>query len=74
MTNFLGNMHAPGGTAEAAGRDSTYIVSYGVPAFLRRARSKKPKEAYLFTRSFKTRDYSEMPPLCVLRGRGKREI
>ena len=60
VTNFLGNL-VPGGTAEAAGRDRTYIVSYQV-AFLRKTPSEKAPEEGLSYRQLQDRDLSEMPP------------
>jgi hypothetical protein len=60
VANFIGNL-APGGTADVAGRDRTYIVSYQV-VFLRKTASEKAPEESLSFDQLQQRDLMEMPP------------
>ena len=65
VTNFLGSL-TPGGTAEAAGRERTYIVSSRV-AFFRKTPTEKGPEEGLSYGQLQQQDPSAMPP-CVYYG------
>ena len=60
VTNFLANL-TPGGTAESAGRERTYVVSYQV-AFFRKVPSEKAAEESLTYKELQERDVEKMPP------------
>ena len=62
VANFLGGL-PPGGNAEAAGRERTYIVSYQV-AFLRKIPTEKAPEESLTYKELAARDLqgTPMPP------------
>jgi hypothetical protein len=60
VTNFLGNL-TPGGTAEAAGRERNYVVTYQV-AFLRKLPNEKAPEETLSYEKLRDRDLEKMPP------------
>ena len=59
-TNFLGTM-TPGGSAESAGRERTYLVTYQV-AFLRKAPAEKLKEENMTYQQLQERDSQTLPP------------
>lgn len=58
--NFLGGL-PPGGNAESASRDRTYVVSYEV-AFFRKTPSVKVPEESLTYKQLQERDWGTMPP------------
>jgi len=60
VSNFLGNL-TPGGTAEAAGQDRTYIVSYQVAFFRKTPKGKAPEESLSYG-ELQERDLEIMPP------------
>jgi hypothetical protein len=60
VANFLGSL-SPGGTAESAGRDRNYVVSYQV-AFLRKTPNEKVPEESLSYGGLRDRDPEKMPP------------
>src|SRR5713226_3213161 len=62
-TNFLGTL-VPGGNAESAGRECTYLVTYQV-AFLRKAPAEKLTEESMTYQQLQERDSQVMPPYVL---------
>jgi len=60
VANFLGSL-TPGGTAESAGRERTYVVTYQV-AFLRKKPKEKAPEESMSYAKLRDRDMEKMPP------------
>jgi len=60
VANFLGSL-SPGGAAESAGRERTYVVSYQVD-FLRKMPDAKTPEENLSYEKLRDRDMAVMPP------------
>ena len=65
VTNFLGSL-TPGGTAEAAGQERTYIISYRVAFFHKTPKGKVPEESLAY-KDLRGGDPSTIPP-CVYYG------
>lgn len=59
-TNFIGGL-TPGGTAEAAGKERNYVVTYQV-AFLRKSPDEKLPEESITYQQLMQLDYSKFPP------------
>ena len=60
VANFLGKL-TPGGTAEAAGRERTYIVTYQVAFFRKTPGAKAPEESRSYAQ-LRDSDLEKMPP------------
>jgi hypothetical protein len=60
IANFLGSL-TPGGTAESAGRERTYVVTYQVDFFRKGPKGKAPEESLSYAK-LRDRDLMEMPP------------